>query len=222
MVMIAICHGTQAGTSPLTGGGGVSRGQASGAPQRASPPKPRNGGHRLHPTGLSWQSPVPTPNPAPRRDPMSRLTLHRNHTRDLSPLARLLADPDDLTLVNPHAAQPFDPGEWAMKWVGERDDETFYLLDDAGLEVGFVALRVGIGPEVRHLTYVFVEERMRGGTGEELARLAETAARDLGALSITLKVELDNEPALNLYRKAGYEELSRRGGMATMRRDLGG
>jgi len=249
---------------------------------------------------------------------MSRLTLHRNHTRDLSPLARLLADPDDLTLVNPHAAQPFDPGEWAMKWVGERDDETFYLLDDAGLEVGFFALRVGIGPEVRHLTYVFVEERMRGGTGEELARLAETAARDLaplarlladpddlslvnphaahpfdpgewamkwvgerddetfylrdedgrevgffalrvgigpevrhltyvfveermrggsgedlarlaeeaaqalGALTITLKVELDNEPALNLYRKAGYEELSRRGGMATMRRDLEG
>jgi ribosomal protein S18 acetylase RimI-like enzyme len=153
---------------------------------------------------------------------MSRLTLHRNHARDLAPLARLLADPRDLALVNPHAAQPFDPGEWAMKWVGERDDETFYLRDHEGREVGFFALRVGVGPEVRHLTYVFVEERMRGGTGEELARLAEEAARDLGALSITLKVELDNEAALNLYRKAGYEELSRRGGMATMRRDLEG
>jgi len=153
---------------------------------------------------------------------VSQLTLHRNYSRDLAPLARLLAEPDDLALVNPHAAQPFDPGEWAMKWVGERDDETFYLLDQEGREVGFFALRVGIGPEVRHLTYVFVEERMRGGTGEDLARLAEEAARDLGALSITLKVELDNEPALNLYRKAGYEELSRRGGIATMRRDLDG
>lgn len=153
---------------------------------------------------------------------MPRLTLQRNHDRDLAPLARLLAEPADLALVNPQAAQPFDPGEWAMKWVGERDDETFYLLDETGREVGFFALRIGIGPEVRHLTYVFVEERMRGGTGETLARLAEGAAHDLGALSITLKVELDNEPALNLYRKAGYEELSRRGGMATMRRDLDG
>jgi len=153
---------------------------------------------------------------------MPRLTLHRNTARDLAPLARLLADPDDLSLVNPHAAHPFDPGEWAMKWVGERDDETFYLRDEDGREVGFFALRVGIGPEVRHLTYVFVEERMRGGSGEDLARLAEEAAQALGALTITLKVELDNEPALNLYRKAGYEELSRRGGMATMRRDLEG
>ena len=56
----------------------------------------------------------------------------------------------------------------------------------------------------------------------DLARLAEDAARDLGALSITLKVDLDNAPALNLYRKAGYEELSRRVGIATMRRDLDG
>ena len=53
-----------------------------------------------------------------------------------------------------------------------------------------------------------------------LSSLAEEAARQLKALTITLKVELDNAPALNLYRKAGYEELSRRRGMATMRRDL--
>ncbi|WP_397542570.1 GNAT family N-acetyltransferase [Roseovarius salis] len=151
---------------------------------------------------------------------MTTLTLRHNTARDLDPLARLLDDPADLALVNPHARHPFDPGEWQMKWLKEADDESFYLLDEAGREVGFFVLRVGIGPEVRHLTYVFVEEAMRGGTGEELARLAEDAARDLGALSITLKVELDNEPALKLYQKAGYEELSRRGGMATMRRDL--
>ena len=125
-----------------------------------------------------------------------------------------------MALVNPHARYPFDEGEWKMRWLQEVDDESFYLLDGQGREVGFFALRVGVGPEVRHLTYVFVEEEMRGGTGEELARLAEDAARDLGALSITLKVELDNEAALRLYQKSGYEELSRRGGMATMRRDL--
>ncbi|MGR3548392.1 MAG: GNAT family N-acetyltransferase [Roseovarius sp.] len=151
---------------------------------------------------------------------MPRLSLHRNVTRDLEPLARLLTDKEDLALINPQASHPFDAREWALKWVGDLEDETFYLRDEDGRDVGFFALRVGIGPEVRHLTYVFVEESMRGGTGEVLLSMAEDAARQLNALTMTLKVELDNAPALNLYRKAGYEELSRRRGMATMRRDL--
>ncbi len=142
---------------------------------------------------------------------MPRLSLHRNLTRDLEPLARLLTDKDDLALINPQASHPFDAREWALKWVGDLEDETFYLRDEDGRDVGFFALRVGIGPEVRHLTYVFVEESMRGGTGEVLLSMAEDAARQLNALTMTLKVELDNAPALNLYRKAG---------MATMRRDL--
>ncbi|WP_135506006.1 GNAT family N-acetyltransferase [Roseovarius aestuariivivens] len=151
---------------------------------------------------------------------MPQLTLHHNRWKDLGALAEMLQDKDDLTLVNPQASHPFDEGEWQRKWLGELDDESFYIRDEDGRDVGFFALRVGIGPEVRHLTYVYVIPEMRGGTGEELAQLAEDAARELGALSITLKVELDNEPALNLYRKSGYEELSRRDGMATMRRDL--
>lgn len=151
---------------------------------------------------------------------MTELATRRDAARDLAPLARLLADPEDLARVNPSAKHPFDAAEWREKWLNEADDEAFYLVDDAGREVGFFALRVGIGPEVRHLAYVFVEEAMRGGSGARLAELAETAARDLGALTITLKVELDNPAAVNLYHAAGYEEISRRNGLATMRRDL--
>lgn len=151
---------------------------------------------------------------------MTELATRRDATRDLAPLARLLADPEDLARVNPSAKHPFDAAEWREKWLNEADDEAFYLVDGEGREVGFFALRVGIGPEVRHLAYVFVEEAMRGGSGAQLADLAETAARDLGALTITLKVELDNPAAVNLYHGAGYEEISRRNGLATMRRDL--
>ena len=50
--------------------------------------------------------------------------------------------------------------------------------------------------------------------------MAEDAARDLGALTITLKVETDNPAAHALYLSQGYEELGRSGGMATMRKDL--
>ncbi|EPX80435.1 GNAT family N-acetyltransferase [Salipiger mucosus] len=151
---------------------------------------------------------------------MTELTLRRNDTRDLAPLGRLLADPDDLALVNPSAKHPFDAAEWSEKWLNELDDESFFIVDPEGREVGFFALRVGVGPEVRHLTYVFVEEEMRGGTGHQMAGWIERAARDLGALTITLKCETDNEPALRVYQAAGYEELSRKGGMATMRLDL--
>jgi RimJ/RimL family protein N-acetyltransferase len=150
------------------------------------------------------------------------LTIRRNRERDLEPLSRLLTDEGELTLVNPNAGFPFDPLEWNEKWLGDLHDESFYILDAAGNEVGFFALRVGAGPEIRHLTYVFVAEEARGGAGAVMADFVEAAARDLGALTITLKCELDNAPALNAYLSAGYEELSRRDGMATMRLDLDG
>ena len=146
--------------------------------------------------------------------------LRHNRERDLEPLSRLLTEPDDLCLVNPQASHPFDPREWQDKWLGDLHDESFYILDDSAEEVGFFALRVGAGPEIRHLTYVYVSPAARGGAGEQMAGLAETAARELGALTITLKCELDNTPALNAYLSAGYEEMSRRDGMATMRLDL--
>ena len=151
---------------------------------------------------------------------MPELTIRPNAPFDLLPLQRLLTEESDMALVNPNAKHPLDPLEWQEKWLNEPDDSSFYLLDADGREIGFFALRVGIGPEVRHLVYVFVEEAARGGAGQQLAELAERAARDLGALSITLKVELDNEPALRLYLSAGYEELGRSNGMATMRKEL--
>lgn len=151
---------------------------------------------------------------------MSELSLRRNLPVDLVPLQRLLSQQCDLALVNPSAKHPFDPLEWREKWLNEPDDASFYLVDASGREVGFFALRIGIGPEVRHLVYVFVEEASRGGTGKELAAYAQAAAKDLGAISITLKVELDNQPALAVYEAAGYEELGRSNGMATMRLDF--
>ncbi|MFP4274170.1 MAG: GNAT family N-acetyltransferase [Paracoccaceae bacterium] len=151
---------------------------------------------------------------------MTQLTARPNAPFDLAPLAGLLVEAEDLALVNPNAQRPFDAREWQEKWLNEPDDASFYVLDEAGREVGFFALRVGIGPEVRHLAYVFLAREMRGGGGAQLVALVEEAALGLGALSVSLKVELDNGPAVNAYLSAGYEELGRRGGMATMRRDL--
>ncbi|ETW11956.1 Ribosomal-protein-alanine acetyltransferase [Roseivivax marinus] len=152
---------------------------------------------------------------------MSDLTIRKNAPFELITLGEMLTDEDEMKLVNPNAKFPFDPQEWAEKWLNEPDDASFYILDETGQPVGFFALRVGVGPEVRHLTYVFVAPEARGGAGAQMAALVEQAARQLEALTLTLKVETDNEPAHNAYLSAGYEELSRRNGMATMRRDLG-
>ncbi|GHA14359.1 hypothetical protein GCM10007989_06290 [Devosia pacifica] len=152
---------------------------------------------------------------------MPDISFRPNAPFDLTPLSHLLHDESDLQLVNPNAKYPFDPLEWQEKWLNEPDDASFYLVDETGREIGFFALRVGIGPEVRHLVYVFVEEASRGGTGKALTEFAEQAARDLGAIAITLKVEEDNEPALRVYEASGYEELGRSNGMLTMRRDWG-
>lgn len=147
------------------------------------------------------------------------LTLRRNRERDLAPLAEMLPDAE-IPLLNPNAKVPFDEMEWQRKWLGEGQDVSFYLQDDAGRDVGFFALREGIGPEVRHLTYVYLAEEARGGAAAELNQRVEEAAVDLGALTLTLKVEVDNAPAFNAYVSAGYEEMSRRQGMATMRLNL--
>lgn len=148
------------------------------------------------------------------------LTARPNMPMDLAPLERLLTDEGELALVNPNAKYPFDPLEWQEKWLGELDDASYYVVREDGTEVGFFALRVGIGPEVRHLSYVFVHEDERGGAGAAMTEMIVQAARDLRALTITLKCDLDNEPALNAYRSAGFEELSRSGDTATMRLDL--
>ncbi|SDX93738.1 GNAT family N-acetyltransferase [Roseicitreum antarcticum] len=146
-------------------------------------------------------------------------TLRRNHLRDLAPLASMLPEAE-ISLLNPSAKVPFDEIEWQQKWLGDPEDVSFYLRDATGRDVGFFALREGVGPEVRHLTYVYICEEARGGAAAELTEHVEQAARALGALVVTLKVELDNAPAFNAYLSAGYEELSRRKGMATMRLDL--
>lgn len=147
------------------------------------------------------------------------LTLRRNRDRDLAPLGSMLQD-EEIPLLNPNAKVPFDEMEWHQKWLGDAQDVSFYLQDADGKDVGFFALREGIGPEVRHLTYVYLAEEARGGAASEVTSLVEQAAEDLGALVVTLKVDLDNAPAFNAYLSAGYEELSRRNGMATMRLDL--
>ena len=76
---------------------------------------------------------------------MTTLSLRRNAPFDLAPFAALVDDAGDLARVNPNAKFPVDPLEWQEKWLGEPDDESFYILDDAARGVGVFALRLAAG-----------------------------------------------------------------------------
>lgn len=93
---------------------------------------------------------------------MPTLSLRKNAPFEVLTLGEMIPDETEMALVNPNAKFPLDPLEWQEKWLNELDDASFYLTDAEGRDVGFFALRVGIGPEVRHLTYAFVAPEARG------------------------------------------------------------
>ncbi len=65
------------------------------------------------------------------------------------------------------------------------------------------------GDRHSHIFMVYVAPKhRRQGIGAALVQQAETWARERGDRQITLQVFLDNQPALNLYQKMGYQPYS--------------
>jgi ribosomal protein S18 acetylase RimI-like enzyme len=89
--------------------------------------------------------------------------------------------------------------------------ETVILAKVADEEVGFALVRVVssvlyAAPHAE-LTELYVREEYRQrGTASDLIAYAEQVAAQKGARSIFVQMGDDNEPALSLYRKNGYEE----------------
>jgi ribosomal protein S18 acetylase RimI-like enzyme len=89
--------------------------------------------------------------------------------------------------------------------------ETVILAKVADEEVGFALVRVVssvlyAAPHAE-LTELYVREEYRQrGTASDLIVYAEQVAAQKGARSIFVQMGDDNEPALSLYRKNGYEE----------------
>jgi mycothiol synthase len=83
-------------------------------------------------------------------------------------------------------AEPADPGRFIGFVVSDRWDEDDRRIGDIRL--------VGVRPEAR-----------RRGLGRELLRWAITELRARGAEAVDLSVEGENERALDLYRRTGFE-----------------
>jgi ribosomal-protein-alanine N-acetyltransferase len=84
-------------------------------------------------------------------------------------------------------------------------------IEEQARLVGFVMLQVG-GGEAEILTLAVRPEARRTGLGFALVEAAATMAAAQGAEALWLEVAADNDPALSLYTRAGFEQTGRRRG----------
>ncbi len=89
-----------------------------------------------------------------------------------------------------------------------------WFLCEGSKTVGYVVLTVGFSFEFRGHD-AFIDELYidaayrRRGYGRRALAYAEEQAREMGVNAIHLEVDRDNDPALELYRRTGYEDHNR-------------
>lgn len=101
--------------------------------------------------------------------------------------------------------------QWSERsWLGELlGDSRTTLLARTHLPVGVITLQT-IG-DVADLHRLVVSPRhRRHGIGTALVAAGLAAVRHAGARSVLLEVAIDNDPAIALYQRLGFEQLAAR------------
>ncbi|HYL85292.1 MAG TPA: GNAT family N-acetyltransferase [Candidatus Angelobacter sp.] len=89
-----------------------------------------------------------------------------------------------------------------------------WLLYEGATLVGYIILTIGFSFEFRGHD-AFIDElfisaaHRRRGYGRQAVAFIEGKAREMGVNAIHLEVDHGNDPALELYRRAGYEDHDR-------------
>jgi len=88
-------------------------------------------------------------------------------------------------------------------------NEGLFVLDEDGRPRAFVwvgLISTMVNPCVGYIKNIYVDADLRRkGWGRELLRLVEIWCRERGATSIELDATVENEQAVALYERAGYE-----------------
>jgi ribosomal-protein-alanine N-acetyltransferase len=125
-------------------------------------------------------------------------------------------DLDEVLAIERHAFaadRPWTPEQLWSELAGVPDTRHYVVARrvDRDPVCGYAGMSVG--PDTGDLlTLAVAPTQRRGGVGRLLldAVLAEASRRRL--VEVLLEVRVDNEPALGLYRSAGFELLTRRRG----------
>ena len=102
----------------------------------------------------------------------------------------------------------------ALALINEPHLGRLWVTCDGERIVGYVAATLGFSFEYRgreaFIDELFIADSHRGrGLGREALELAEAYCREMGVNAMHLEVERHREPALELYRRRGFEDLNR-------------
>jgi L-phenylalanine/L-methionine N-acetyltransferase len=99
--------------------------------------------------------------------------------------------------------------EWREELSRRRDDGVSIVACLQGEVVGHLALSIYMNPRTRHAGHfgIAVRDDWQGkGLGSELMKACVDLADNwLGLTRLDLRVYVDNEPAISLYKKFGFE-----------------
>ncbi len=112
--------------------------------------------------------------------------------------------------------QALFPDAWTVEtfWAElARVPETRHYLvaDDDGAVVGYAGLMT-VGRQADVQTVAVASDQQGHGCGATLLRAILDEATARGCTEVLLEVRVDNEPAMQLYEKAGFERISVRRG----------
>lgn len=154
-----------------------------------------------------------TPGDAPRADGTPPATAPDGRTADVLLRPLVAADLDALEVMERAlfgagawsraalAEELAGPGRW---YVGAQDRASGELVGYAGLWFD--------GNDGQVMTIGTRPDAQGHGIGRLLVDALLDHARELGAGDLLLEVRVDNEPALRLYERAGFERFGRRKG----------
>lgn len=131
-----------------------------------------------------------------------------------SPALRAMV-PDDVPRVAELERQLFGPSAWSEAMIaGElHAPGRWYVVAVVGPEPGTVVGYAGLwfdGDVTQVMTIGVAPGAQRQGVGTALLTALVDRSRDLGAGAVLLEVRVDNDPAIALYERFGFEVLGRR------------
>ncbi|HYP45936.1 MAG TPA: GNAT family N-acetyltransferase [Propionibacteriaceae bacterium] len=127
-------------------------------------------------------------------------------------LAISVARQEDLDAVLALERVGFPEAEqWSRRsWQGELlAERRSLLLARADQVLGVISLQT-VGPAADLQRLVVAPRARRRGIGSALVRAGLDAVRHLGARTVMLEVRYDNEPAIALYQRLGFEQRAAR------------
>ena len=101
-----------------------------------------------------------------------------------------------------------EPDKTWRDWVGEAavgKQKTLFVADEDGRWLGVVGAFVRVDPREVQLISMWVDPEARGrGIAQSLIRAVGAWAQERGSTSVVLFVQEANEPAQQLYERAGF------------------